>query len=48
VNKKSYDGCGKVVHRSYNSYISSVENLTETPLSSPYQLGLGVDLSCFG
>ena len=33
-----YDECGKVVHRPYNSCISSVENLTGTPSSSPCQL----------
>ena len=28
--------------------ISSVQNQIRTLLSSPYQLGLGVDLSCLG
>jgi len=37
---KSYDKCGKVVHRPCSSYISSIENLMETPSSSPCQLRL--------
>ena len=37
----SHDKCGKVVHRPCSSYISSVENLTGTSLSSSCQLGLG-------
>jgi len=37
-----YDKCGKVVHRPCSSYISSVQNLIETPLSSPCQLRLEV------
>jgi len=45
---KSYDDHGKVVHRLYNSCISSIGNLIGTLLSSPCQLGLGVDLSCLG
>jgi len=40
-----YDKCGKVVHRPCSSYISSVQNLIETPLSSPCQLRLEVWLS---
>jgi len=43
---RSYDECGKVVHRLYSSCISSIENPIGTPLSSPCQLGLGVGLSC--
>ena len=39
---------GKVVHRPCSSCISSVQKIMETPLSSPCQLGLGVDLSCLG
>ena len=35
---RSHDRHGKVVHRPYSSCISSVENLTETPLSSLCQL----------
>ena len=38
----SHDEYGRVVHRSYNSCISSVQNPIETPLSSSCQLGLGV------
>jgi len=38
---KSHDECGKVVHRPCSSCISSIENLTGTPLSSSCQLGLG-------
>ena len=30
---ESHDRCGKIVHRPYSSYISSIENLTETLLS---------------
>ena len=37
---KSHDGCGKTVHRSYSSCISSIENLIGTLLSS-HQLRLG-------
>jgi len=44
----SYDEYGKVVHRPYSSYISSIENLIETPSSFPCQLGLEVDLSHLG
>jgi len=44
----SHNGCGKTVHRPCSSCISSVENLTETLLSSPCQLRLGVDLSYLG
>jgi len=36
---ESHDECGKTVHRPCSSCISSVENLTGTPLSSPCQLG---------
>ena len=42
---KSHGNHGKKVHRPYSSCISSVGNLMETPLSSPCQLRLGVDLS---
>jgi len=38
----SHDEYGKIVHRLCNSYISSIQNLTGTSLSSPCQLGLGV------
>jgi len=38
---KSHGNHGKVVHRLYSSYISSVENLTGIPLSFSCQLGLG-------
>ena len=41
----SHDKCGKVVHRPCSSCISSVENLTETLLSSSYQLKLEIGLS---
>ena len=43
----SHDKCGKVVHRPCSSCISSVENLTETLLSSSYQLKLEIGLSYF-
>jgi len=36
---KLHDECGKVVHRPYSSCISSVQEIMETPLSSPCQLG---------
>ena len=45
---RSYNEYGKVVHRPCSSCISSVENLTETPLSSPCQLRLKVGLSHLG
>ena len=35
---KSHERCGKIVHRLCSSYISSIENLMRTPLSSSYQL----------
>ena len=38
---KSYDKYGKVIHRPCSSYISSVQKITGTPLSSPCQLRLG-------
>jgi len=41
---KSHRNCGKIVHRPCSSCISSIENLTGTPLSSPCQLRLGVVL----
>jgi len=44
----SHDKCGKVVHRPCSNCISSIENLTETPSSSPCQLGLGGWLSHLG
>ena len=44
----SHDKYGKVVYRSCSSCISSIENLMGTLSNSPCQLGLGVDLSCFG
>jgi len=44
----SHDECGKVVHRPCSSYISSIEDLIETLLSSPCQLRLEVDLSHLG
>jgi len=37
----SHDECGKVVHRPCSSYISSVQKITGTLLSSPCQLRLG-------
>jgi len=43
----SHDKCGKVVHRPCSSCISNVENLTETLLSSSYQLKLEIGLSYF-
>jgi len=43
---RSYDKYEKIVHRPYSSYISSIENLIETPSSFSCQLRLGVDLSC--
>jgi len=43
-----HDEYGKVVYRLYNSCISSIQKITEIPLSSFYQLGLGVDLSYLG
>jgi len=42
---ESHDEYEKVVHRPCSSYISSIENLIETPLSFSCQLGLGVGLS---
>jgi len=45
---KLHDEYGKVVYRPYSSCINSVENLTETPLSSPCQLRLGEWLSYLG
>jgi len=42
---KSHGNCRKKVHRLYSSCISNVGKLTGTPLSSPCQLRLGVDLS---
>ena len=44
----SHDNHGKVVHRPYSSYISSIRNLMGTLLSSFCQLRLGVNLSCLG
>ena len=44
----SHDDHRKVVHRPNSSCISSVQKLIGTLLSSPCQLGLGVDLSCLG
>jgi len=44
----SHDECGKVMHRPCSSYISSIENLTETSWSSSCQLRLEVDLSHLG
>jgi len=41
---QSYGNCGKIVHRPCSSCISSIGNLTETLLSSPCQLRLGVVL----
>jgi len=41
---KSYGNHGKIVHRPYSSYISSIGNLTGTLSSSPCQLRLGVVL----
>ena len=38
----SHDKCRKVVHRLYSSCLSSVQNLIETPLSSPCQFKLEV------
>jgi len=43
-----HDDCGKVVHKLCSSCINSVQNLMGTPLSSPCQLRLEVDLSCLG
>jgi len=37
---ESHDRCGKIVHRPYSSYISSVKNLIGTPSSFPCQLRL--------
>jgi len=37
VTYGSHDRHGKVVHRPYSSYISSIENLIGTLLSSPCQ-----------
>jgi len=36
-----HDECGKVVHRLYSSYISSIQKIIGTLLSSPCQLRLG-------
>ena len=44
----SHDECGKVVHRSCSSCISSVQNPMGTLLSLPCQLRLGVSLSHLG
>jgi len=38
---KSHGNHGKIVHRLCSSCISSIGNLTGTPLSSSCQLGLG-------
>jgi len=43
---KSHGNCGKIVYRPCSSCISSIGNLTGTPLSSPCQLKLGVVLRC--
>ena len=43
---KSYGNCGKIVHRLCSSCISSIGNLTGTPLSSPCYLRLEVVLRC--
>jgi len=37
---QSHDKHGKVVHRPYSSYISSIQKITGTLSSSPCQLGL--------
>ena len=34
-----HDKCGKVVHKSYSSCISSIQKIIGTLSSSPYQLG---------
>jgi len=39
---------GDKVHSHNSSCIYSIENRIGTLLSSPCQLGLGVDLSCLG
>jgi len=39
---------GDKVHSHNSSCIYSIENQIGTLLSSPCQLGLGVDLSCLG
>jgi len=44
----SHMRCGKVVHRPCSSCISSVQKIIGTPLSSPCQLRLEVDLSYLG
>jgi len=41
TQSQSHDRYGKTVHKLCSSCISSIENLIETPSSSPYQLGLG-------
>ena len=41
---KSHGNCGKIVHRPYSSCISSIGNLTGTPLSSSCQLRLEIVL----
>ena len=43
---KSLGNCGKIVHRLCSSCISSIGNLTGTPLSSPCHLRLEVVLRC--
>jgi len=45
---KSHNDYGKVVYRPCSSCISSIQNLTGTPLSFPCQLRLEVDLSHLG
>jgi len=39
---KSHEECKRIVHKQYSSCISSIQNLTETLLSSFCQLGLEV------
>ena len=41
----SHDEYRRVVYRPCSSCISNIQNPMETPLSSPCQLRLGVDLS---
>ena len=45
---RSYDECGKIVHRLCSSCISSIQNPMGTLLSSSCQLGLGVGISYLG
>jgi len=38
----SHDKCGKIVHRPYSSYISSIQKINEDSIEFPCQLGVGL------